>query len=55
MAKWEVTEYRTYTVTFEVEADTRELAIQAAGQLTMDAGDEVEGGLDDVVARRLEA
>jgi hypothetical protein len=55
MARWEVTEYRTYTVTFDVEADTRELAIQAAGQLKVEEGDEVEGGLDEVVARRLDA
>ena len=48
MPRYRVSEYHTYTVTFEVEAETADAAQDAVGAEGMDEGEEEELGCDDV-------
>jgi hypothetical protein len=54
MPLWRVTEYHTYTLTFEVEAATAEEAQDAVNLMATDEGKEEELGCEDVDVTRLD-
>jgi hypothetical protein len=54
MPRWRVTEYHTYTLTFEVEAATAEAAQDAILLMTTEEGTEEELGCDDVRVTRID-